>query len=129
MKKITLHEERREVSETELASWLDVAVGYRLDAAALIERRDARGVSIVFKRHIEHVTIGIETSRVLDADAAAQVKLYDAERAHRVTYKTLRDLVAAVSLLVSSAPSIDPLVLLADPVWKSARALVREREG
>ena len=65
---VTLKEERREIDEAELRSWLDVPAGFRLTFVHLRERPDERKVEIGFVKFEEASSISIETSRLLRED-------------------------------------------------------------
>lgn len=74
MKRIKLAEERREIDETELRSWLCVPDGYRLASVNLRERKDARLVEISFTKFEGAASISIATAREL-ADDARRVEI------------------------------------------------------
>lgn len=80
MKKITLSEVRREIHETELRTWLDVPTEFRLTGIRLVERKDDRGVEIVFVRFDSASNISIETSRLLREEAFREQKRIESER-------------------------------------------------
>lgn len=121
MKKIEIHEERREVAEDELCKWLDVTLGFRLSSVALRQQKDARYVEVSFVKYIGHSVMSVETARVLASDDDAARVIAEEKLAHSVTFEALRDLVKEISTTPDALAN--PLTL------KTAQALVRERSG